>query len=1018
MPRNSLVLSLAIAFAVQTDPSTGARADWPQYRRDAARSGFTPDPVPASVEAQWRYRAVQAPVRAWPRSQRLTFDRVYRPVVAGGRVFFGSSADGAIRALDAATGEEIWSELTDGPIRLAPVAWKDRVIVGSDDGFVYSFHASDGTLAWKRRLGASRDFVLGNERLVSRAPVRGGAVLVGDELYIAAGIWPTEGVTVACLDAASGAVNWANDSLGTLFMAQPHGGANARSGVAAQGHLAATDDALFIPTGRAVPAALARTNGDLRYFHLQKYGNRGGAGITIAGPWFFNGGRPYTIDAGLAEKEPAGGHVVALPDGIARFDRGRLTTYRWTMRELVDRKGNQREVPALSPTRVVDPSEAAEPLELTAHEFVVAADTAIVGGAGLVVGIDLATGAERWRHDIDGAVAGLAVSAGRIFASTDRGEIVCLGAADSAPAEGATIVSPERDEAPYGENDIAARAASEILAATQVKRGYCVDLGSGDGALAYEFAKRSDLRIYAVEPDPELAATARDKLARAGLYGTRVTVHELPLDATRYPSMFANLVVSRRGLETTVADRSSVSEPPGGELLRLVRPYGGAVVSGSVGAVKVHRRGALEGDGEWTHQYADPANTVCSDDTLLEGDLALGWYRDVDQAVPQRHGRAPAPLVSGGRIFSEGLDSLVAVDAYNGTVLWRYPLPGILRAYDGDHLMGAAGSGSNFCIGGDSVYVREGDHCLRIDAATGQLQSRFALRASGEPSAGRTWGYVAASGDTLFGSEANPEHVVTYRYLKGGDLRGQLTESRRLFALDRRSGSLRWKYDARESIRHNAIAIGAGRVHLIDRALAMFDRRRKSTGSQPPGDLVALDVVTGAELWRKSGAFGTVLALSTEHDALVMSYQNTRFKLASELDKKVRVYRASTGDLLWEKDDAAYESRPLIVEQTLYSQGGAWDLLTGEPKVFRFSRSYGCGQLAAGRHLLVYRSATLGYFDLKYNTENKDFGGMRPGCWINAIPAHGMVLVPDASAGCVCSYLNRSWIALRPRRTP
>ena len=58
--------------------------------------------------------------------------------------------------------------------------------------------------------------------------------------------------------------------------------------------------------------------------------------------------------------------------------------------------------------------------------------------------------------------------------------------------------------------------------------------------------------------------------------------------------------------------------------------------------------------------------------------------------------------------------------------------------------------------------------------------------------------------------------------------------------------------------------------------------------------------------------------------------------------------------------------------------------------------------------------ATLGYFDLKQNQKSQDYGGIRPGCWINVIPAGGLVFAPDASAGCKCSYQNQAWIALQP----
>ena len=89
-------------------------------------------------------------------------------------------------------------------------------------------------------------------------------------------------------------------------------------------------------------------------------------------------------------------------------------------------------------------------------------------------------------------------------------------------------------------------------------------------------------------------------------------------------------------------------------------------------------------------------------------------------------------------------------------------------------------------------------------------------------------------------------------------------------------------------------------------------------------------------------------------------------------------------------------------------------MLTGEPVAFEFSRSYGCGILAGCQNVLLFRSATLGYYDLSGACETVDYGGIRPGCWINAIPAGGLVLMPDATAGCECSYLNKAWIALEP----
>ena len=42
----------------------------------------------------------------------------------------------------------------------------------------------------------------------------------------------------------------------------------------------------------------------------------------------------------------------------------------------------------------------------------------------------------------------------------------------------------------------------------------------------------------------------------------------------------------------------------------------------------------------------------------------------------------------------------------------------------------------------------------------------------------------------------------------------------------------------------------------------------------------------------------------------------------------------------------------------------------------------------------------------------------RPGCWISIIPAGGLVLFPEASSGCVCSYPLQTSMALLPVEAP
>ncbi len=995
--RTSVNLISWVLFLALGGFASSRAADWPMYRADAARAAYTAEELSADLELRWVYTALHAPRAAWKNLPRMQFDRAYQPVVAGGLLFFGSSVDGRVYALDAATGDERWTLFSGAPIRFAPAWWEGRLFVGSDDGTMYCLSARDGKILWKRRGGPDGQTVLGNEHMVSRWPVRGGPAIKDGLLYFAAGVWPSEGIYIYALKAASGEVVWVNKDSGSISMGQPHGGANAVSGVSSQGHLVVTDDHVFVPTGRAVPAAFRRSDGEFQYYHLQRHGHIGGSTTMATGEFVFNGGRAFTAATGAVQSSIGAGALAGLPDGIVHATRKGTVGYRWVDKERVDRKGEKSTYKGLD--------EFCRFGKLTADRSVIVAGTRVVaGGDGLVAMVDLESRELLWSRTVEGTVYGLAAAGGRLYASTDRGSIYCFdgeGRAKETPAR----LQPEVRAAPYGDNRLYAEAAREILEETAVTAGYCLDLGCGDGALAYELARQSKLRIFAVDSDPQQVASARRKIAAAGLYGDRVTVHLRPLGETHYPKYFANLIVSARtvtqGLYATDLD----------EVARLQRPYGGVVCLGKPGAMRKFVRGALPGAGKWTHQYADPGNTACSADAI-RGPLKLLWFREMDQRLVQRHGRGPAPLFLAGTLYSEGLDSLIAVDAYNGRLLWKYPLDGILEAYEGDHLMGTAGTHSNYCVTEQGVYVRYDDRCVRIDRERGVKLGELKAPPTRTGAPG-VWGYIASEGGRLYGTLADPEHVVTYRYVKGGDLTRQLTESTTFFCLEAISGELRWQYEAEWSIRHNAIAIGDGRVYLIDRPLALFDRTRgaKSDG-QDAGRLVALEAGTGEVVWTsEEDIYGTVLVLNAECEALLMGYQPTAFRLESEVGGRISVFSTVSGRRLWERA-ANYRSRPVVNGSTVYAQGGAWDLHTGEERPFNFKRSYGCGILAAGANLLVFRSATLGYFDLLENKKTVDFGGLRPGCWINALPVGGLVLVPDGSTGCACSYQNKAWVAL------
>lgn len=251
--------------------------DWPTWRHDAGRTNISGEEFPAPLRLQWKRQL--PPVKPAFRKSRLQFDQGYEPIVLGDTMFVAVPHIDAVVAYAVETGKEKWRFYTAGPVRLAPVAWHDRLYFGSDDGHLYCVNASDGALQWKFRAVPSARKILGNGRLISVWPVRGGPVLADDTIYFAAGVWPLEGVFVYALEARSGHVKWVNDRCGALYGQQPHAGAEAFGGLSPQGYLLVNGEELLVPCGAAQPATFGRHTGELLDFTLPSEG-------TVPGGWF------------------------------------------------------------------------------------------------------------------------------------------------------------------------------------------------------------------------------------------------------------------------------------------------------------------------------------------------------------------------------------------------------------------------------------------------------------------------------------------------------------------------------------------------------------------------------------------------------------------------------------------------------------------------------------------------------------------------------------------------------------
>jgi len=735
------VRSLAVAFATLAWASSLSAGDWPMWRCDAGRTASSPDALPDKLHPLWK-RQFTPRKTVWddPLNQDLMpYDKAFEPIVAGKRLFLGFNDADKVVAIDTSSGLILWTFYTDGPVRFPPVAHKDSVYFTSDDGHLYCVRQSDGELIWRHRGGPSERLILGNERLISTWPARGGPVVMDDTVYFAASIWPFMGTFIYALDAETGEVRWLNDASASTYIDQPHN-SPAFAGVAPQGALVASGQILLVPGGRSIPAAFDRLNGKQLYFHLAKYNKSGGSHAMAAGDYFFGHERDkkYSIydlltgekafDDQLGQPVITAKRVYASGDSVAAYNYENLKPAKSKpSKSLIDKAKSAlssvtgddddddhdlQEKPAENEKKDDKPEDKKddkkddkakhEPvwkLKLDANaDMVIAGRRLYAAGKSVITVIeeseDGATAKIDGTINVPGTIERIIAADDKLFVVTAEGAIHAYGA--GSPAE------PVGEAAPAAADQTAVAAANAqaklILDRTRVTDGYGLVFGVGNGDLLQALLDGSTLRLIAFDADPATVQRARKRFDAAGLYGKRISVHVGTPRDLYLPPYLASLVI--------VADPQSAGLTASADFLKPIfeslRPYGGkawlpmseseqaafllemptdakfpqATWKQAAGAIVLERPGALPGSSTWTHIYGNLANTIKSDDQLVKLPLGLLWFGgSSNMDVLPRHGHGPPEQVIGGRLFIQGMESLSARDVYTGRVIWKAELP-------------------------------------------------------------------------------------------------------------------------------------------------------------------------------------------------------------------------------------------------------------------------------------------------------------------------------------------------------
>lgn len=1182
----TFVIAITIIFIITGCTRDDYKQGWRTYRHDGTRSGATTEEIPSELFPNWTYIPVHAPEPAWSlpaeEMQRMHFDNTFHVSAVKGMVYFGSSVDNKVYALNSSSGKEKWTFFAEGPIRFSPSIWKNRIYFGSDDGYVYCLNAKNGKLVWKYRPGPKDKKVLGNGKMISLWPIRTSVLVEDGTVYFGAGVFPYDGQYICALNAKDGSVIWKNDDLDDNVFDLQYGG------VSPQSYLIASENKLFVPSGRAMPAVFDRTNGEF-LFYLSPSGKQGGTwGMIINGELIAGvdrsgtpvkvsydaetGDRKGDVFASFTGIDMVGtGDIsfVATQDGVYAIDRikypliqQKIDSVRKVQNQLTGELGNMAYQAAFSKETEFDKqleeiiselnslTEEKEKLNASSSEWffpqeqlsaiILTGSQVIAGGNGIVLGLHPETGEELWRSNVEGTANGLSVSDQSLFVSTDLGHVYCFtGKSEIKEIEEPKKNQPILTDSPYPEDKMTSvyeKAALAILEVTAIEKGYCLVLDCGEGQLVFELAQRCNLNIVGIESDPGTVEKAKKKLDNAGIYGSKVIVENWSINSL--PEYFADLIVSGDILKSGKIDVSP------GEIFRVLKPGGGKICFGqpeveniSLRALNIEELGdewknfeveepviireggtwviltrkMLPGAGGWTHQYANAANTSCSDDKLVMAPFSTLWYGlPGPQLIPDRHAKAVAPVAFNGKLIIEGEDVIMAYDAYNGTLLWERRIKGANRVrVDVD--------GGNMAVNQYGLFVAVKNKCLQLNIETGETVRSFNLPAQWDGKS-RRWGYIALKDNILFGSTAMPlkqeydqlfntlvdedekwrdkeelelSSTLISEYYKyrisdntgkvkeafqrdgtkwrlvadfpawDGGIEGLKGTSERMmtsdgiFAIDIETGKTRWAHKGRK-IAQITVSVGNETLFFAENSITSSERQKALAEKQKyiqkgsweefkiklsPDEadiriVHALDALTGQTKWKKvidlSGCGDDQTASAYQNNVLLFFgsfglHDKWRFPAGQLKWHRVTAISAEDGELLWSRP-LNYMVRPLLINDEVIVEPRKCDLYTGKIKTrihpvtgekvpWEFYRpGHTCAATAANVNCLFYRSYNTAYYDLKEDKGLSYYGAIRPGCWINMIPGNGLVLFPEASSGCTCSFPVRTSVVLKPEK--
>jgi len=528
---------------------------------------------------------------------------------------------------------------------------------------------------------------------------------------------------------------------------------------------------------------------------------------------------------------------------------------------------------------------------------------------------------------------------------------------------------------------------------------------ANDPASVVRLAEGNQRRVYYQSADAQEVQAVRAAAHEAGLLGTRVFVEQGDVRLLHLADNVADSVC---------VAHAAVDQTQTAEILRVLHPGARAVV-GDQTIVKQ----APAGIDSWSHPYHAPDNNPSSTDQI-----ARAPFRTQFLASPLFSPMPEVTVAAGGRIFkafghiahranqNDVLNSLICINAYNGTLLWRRDLrPGFMIHRNA------------MIATPDRLYMADDQSCKVIDAATGEVRDEIVVPP--DIADGPVWKWMALRDGVLYALVGGREvQVDTIRSQAGGighwpwdmwkghdyaDPSTNFGFGRTVLAIDTATKEVLWTHREED--------------YLDSRGMCMNDRHIYLYS--PETFLAAVNIADGTLAWKNQDAdLREAIGPNGAAQHYVTGYatqtyikcNNQRLLFAGPQRERLVVASADDGRLLWHKmpgnlqlvlrDDGFYAVGP----ERGANDAGAKYSFDGD-RLVSLPMRRACTRATGSVDSIFYRAAE---GTVRLNTETnraEHIAPMRPPCQDGVIISDGLLFWGPWMCGCQLSLYGHVCLA-------